>query len=107
MRPTTCPASRGKDMDASAPRQLPGDESIHQRVRSCTTAVALLLVGAFGCVAPVFAQTGNPKDAPVQLEWLALSPVLRLTNGWDDNVFHVSRTDGPTRDFTATFSPEV
>ncbi len=69
-------------------------------------AQALAVWCAFAAPVPVAAQTGDPDAAPVQVEWLALSPALRLTNvGWDDNVFHVSKTEAPTRDFMATFSP--
>jgi hypothetical protein len=74
----------------------------------CTPAAALAALVALGAAAPVLAQTGNPDDARVQFESLAVSPAIRLTNvGWDDNVLHASKADGPTRDFMATVSPVV
>ena len=81
---------------------------IDERVRLHAGTWCLAALCALGGATPVFAQGGNPEEAAVQLDWLALSPAFRLSNvGWDDNVFHVAKEDGPTRDFTATASPAL
>jgi hypothetical protein len=73
----------------------------------CTAAAALVALVAVGAATPLLGQTRNPDDAPVRLRTLALSPALRLTEGWDDNVLRVSNPDSRTGDFVSTLSPAV
>ena len=73
------------------------------RVARVTVAAALSLVGVAG---PVQAQSSDPPiDVGAQVGPLALSPVIRLTNGYDSNVYN--RDDNVKSDFSAILSPAV
>ena len=67
-------------------------------------AAAFAAFVAAGASTPVCGQTGNPDSTAAPS---SLSPTIRLTGGWDDNVFRVNKVDNPIGDFTTTISPDV
>ena len=67
-------------------------------------AAAFAAFVAAGASTPVCGQTGNPDSTAARS---GLSPTIRLTGGWDDNVFRVDKADNPIGDFTTTISPDV
>jgi hypothetical protein len=70
-------------------------------------AAATSLAFAICCAAgPVGAQAPAPGETVGQNATREFSPAIEITNvGWDDNVFRVSKGNGPEGDYTATFSP--
>jgi len=72
------------------------------RLRVATAAFAAFVVA--GALTPLCGQTGNPDTAPAESK---LSPTIRLSTGWDDNIFRVNTADNPIGDFSTTLSPDV
>ena len=68
-------------------------------------AAAFATFVAAGALSPVGAQGGldtTPAAAPS-----SFSPTIRVTAGWDDNVFRVNKADNPIGDFVTTISPDA
>lgn len=68
-------------------------------------AAAFATFVAAGALSPVGAQGGldtTPAAAPS-----SFSPTIRVTAGWDDNVFRVNKADNPIGDFITTISPDA
>jgi len=63
--------------------------------------VAFVVAGAS---TPDVGQTANPDSTTAQS---SLSPTIRLTAGWDDNIFRANTADNPIGDFVTTVSPDV
>ena len=59
-----------------------------------------LRVRRLQCVVKPATRTARPAQS-------SLSPTIRLTAGWDDNVFRVNKADNPIGDFMTTISPDV
>ena len=72
------------------------------RLRVATAAFAAFVLGSAST--PLCGQSGNPDSATAQS---SLSPTIRLTAGWDDNIFRVNTADNPIGDFTTTLSSDV
>ena len=74
-----------------------------RHVRKVNTFTAALA----GCISvilstPVFGQTDRPDSTAAQS---SLSPTIRVTAGWDDNIFRANEADGPIADFSTIISP--
>jgi hypothetical protein len=72
------------------------------RSRMAMAAFAAFVVA--GASTPLSGQTANPDSTAAQS---SLSPTIRLTAGWDDNIFRVNTADNPIGDFVTTISPDV
>ena len=71
-------------------------------LRVATAAFVAFVVA--GASTPLCGQTANPDSTTAQS---SLSPTIRLTAGWDDNIFRANTADNPIGDFVTTVSPDV
>jgi hypothetical protein len=71
-------------------------------LRVATAAFVAFVVA--GASTPLCGQTANPDSTAAQS---SLSPTIRLTAGWDDNIFRANTADNPIGDFVTTVSPDV
>jgi hypothetical protein len=71
-------------------------------LRVATASLAAFLVA--GALSPLYGQAATPDSAAAPS---SLSPTIRFTTEWDDNVFRVNTADNPIGDFSTTISPDV
>jgi hypothetical protein len=68
---------------------------------------------ALAVAAPVFAQDGRPESgaapsaSPLPAGGWNITPSLRYSANWDDNVLYKSRVDSPTGDFLNVLNPRA
>jgi hypothetical protein len=72
-----------------------------RKVNRTFTAALATCISVIASI-PVFGQTDRPDSTAAQS---SLSPTIRVTGGWDDNIFRVNEADAPIADFTTTISP--
>jgi len=66
-----------------------------RKVNRTFTAALATCISVIASI-PVFGQTDRPDSTAAQS---SLSPTIRVTGGWDDNIFRVNEADAPIADF--------
>ena len=88
------------DARLTGARQIRGKSA--GRLRVATAAFAAFVVGSAST--PLCGQGGNLDSATAPS---SLTPNIRLTTEWDDNVFRANTADNPIGDFSTTLGSDV